>query len=577
MTHARRSPASSSNSTTADWDAIVVGSGIGGLAAAAVLARWQKKRVLVLERHYVAGGFTHEFHRRDGRRWDVGVHYVGDMAPGAIGRALFEYISDGPVDWRRMAEPFERFVYPDFTFDCHGDPERYRGDLVQRFPAERAAIERYFRDVAAVNAWGMRELAARTMPPLVAAPLRAWQRATSSMALGTTADYLERNFRDPKLRALLASQWRTYGLVPERSAFLVHAVIVNHYLRGGWYPAGGASSIARAIVAVIERAGGRVLLRRDVRRVLLEGGRACGVEAVRARAGSSDGVAEVETYRAPLVISDAGAWATYAKLLPPELGAERALELEALAAPPTSVTLYLGLKRSPSELGLRGENYWIHEHYDHDERRETDECLAGRPRGAYVSFPSLKDPHATHHTAEVLCLPEYAPFAHWADQRWHHRGAGYEELKERIARGMLELADRHLPGLAGLVEYRELSTPLSVEHFTAWQGGAIYGLAPTPERFRIPWLGPRTNVPGLVLAGADVYLHGILGALMGGVAAAGEAVAVAGFPRIVAAAMREHAGRRRREPAGAAAAEAARRGGAEVAVPSRAAKASRVA
>jgi monoamine oxidase len=66
------------NSVPDEWDAIVIGSGIGGLGTAALLAKHGGKRVLVLERHYVAGGFTHTFHRPD-YEWDVGVHYVGQV------------------------------------------------------------------------------------------------------------------------------------------------------------------------------------------------------------------------------------------------------------------------------------------------------------------------------------------------------------------------------------------------------------------------------------------------------------------------------------------------------------------
>jgi all-trans-retinol 13,14-reductase len=116
-------------SSSESWDCIVIGSGIGGLVAAAVLARSKGLRVLVLERHYVAGGFTHEFRRKGGLRWDVGVHYVGDLAPGTPGRTLFDYASAGKLDWQPMAEPFERFVYPGFDFEVFGDPGRYRSDL----------------------------------------------------------------------------------------------------------------------------------------------------------------------------------------------------------------------------------------------------------------------------------------------------------------------------------------------------------------------------------------------------------------------------------------------------------------
>jgi all-trans-retinol 13,14-reductase len=90
-----------------EFDAIVIGSGIGGLASAALLAQRAGKRVLVLERHYTAGGFTHVFHR-PGYEWDVGVHYIGQMGAGAPMRALFDEITEGRLKWNAMPEVYDR-------------------------------------------------------------------------------------------------------------------------------------------------------------------------------------------------------------------------------------------------------------------------------------------------------------------------------------------------------------------------------------------------------------------------------------------------------------------------------------
>ncbi len=80
--------------TQNEFDAIVIGSGIGGLAFASIMAKLRKWRVLVLERHFKIGGFTHTFTRPGGWSWDVGLHYVGDMGKGMLGRRLFDYITD---------------------------------------------------------------------------------------------------------------------------------------------------------------------------------------------------------------------------------------------------------------------------------------------------------------------------------------------------------------------------------------------------------------------------------------------------------------------------------------------------
>ena len=115
------------------YDAIVIGSGIGGLTAAGMLARVAGKRVLVLEQHTEPGGLTHAF-RRDGASWDVGVHYIGQLGPGSQVRAYFDYLSGGELEWNRMSEDYDRFVYPGLDLRASSDPERYERSLVEAFP-----------------------------------------------------------------------------------------------------------------------------------------------------------------------------------------------------------------------------------------------------------------------------------------------------------------------------------------------------------------------------------------------------------------------------------------------------------
>lgn len=128
-------------------DAIVIGSGIGGLGAAALLARYAGKRVLVLERHYTPGGYTHVFHR-PGYEWDVGVHYIGDVHPGARLRAVFDALSDGALQWADMGPVYDRVLLGGEEFHYVKGQENLRRALEERFPAEKRAIAAYFRLVA---------------------------------------------------------------------------------------------------------------------------------------------------------------------------------------------------------------------------------------------------------------------------------------------------------------------------------------------------------------------------------------------------------------------------------------------
>jgi all-trans-retinol 13,14-reductase len=113
------------------YDLILIGSGMGALTVASLMAQLRRKRVLVLERHFKAGGFTHDFKRQQ-FHWDVGIHYIGQMNEGSPMRQMFDLVTQKGVQWNKMPEPFERFVYPGLTFDLYGNPKRFQADLIQQ-------------------------------------------------------------------------------------------------------------------------------------------------------------------------------------------------------------------------------------------------------------------------------------------------------------------------------------------------------------------------------------------------------------------------------------------------------------
>jgi len=521
-----------------DYDVIVVGSGMGGLAAGGLLARLEGRRVLVLESHFKLGGFTHTFQRK-GFHWDVGVHYLGGLRDGSSLRGLFDLVTGGAVKWQQMPHVLEVFHYPDLTFEVPSDPGEYAAALAEQFPVEAPAIARYFDDVKRASAWYGREAYRWSAPLALRAGMGLAGLRDRRLALTTTKDYLERRFADPRLRAVVASQWGDYGLPPSQSAFAVHALVVGHYLRGGWYPVGTSRTIADGAREVIESRGGACLVDHTVEEILVEQGHAVGV---RASYKKGRGPREA-TFRAPVVISDAGAHTTATRLLAPGTAPRLARSVASAEPSISTVTLYLGLSDSPESLGFTGANHWYFDSYDHDlTRARWAEVLVGKPPGAYLSFPSLKDPDARRHTAEVIAFVEYDAFAPWRDELWKRRGPEYELIKKQITLGLLDLVERHHPGFRDLVAFAELSTPLTVEGFTGHQRGGIYGLAATPQRIRDHLVPARTEVDGLFIAGADACSPGVAGAMMGGVFAAGAVMGVRGFPTIMGAARQEARG-----------------------------------
>lgn len=506
------------------FDAIVIGSGIGSLTTAVLLAKEQGKRVLVLEQHFTVGGQTHAFKRRGRFEFDVGIHYIGDMAKG-MSRKLFDYLTEGQLQWQKMPEEFERYVYPDFEFSVPSNPREYKRRLIERYPLERVAIEQYFVDLRSAASWYSAGYLLDALPAPLRLPLRFLIRSKGRVANATLGSYLDQHFRDPQLKALLASQWGDYGLPPAQAAFGMHALVETHYWRGGWYPVGGAKQIAEAMVPIIERAGGAVLTAQTVDEILLERGVAVGVRCH----NTIKPHLPPHEFHAPLIISGAGADVTYNKLLPASAPIPFRAELQAQSQGISAVVAYLGLKESATTLGVQGENYWVYNGYDHDAALASGDLGAGY----YLSFPSLKNPHAKGHTADIITFASYERFQQWADGHWKKRGDDYEALKQQIAEQLIAQVERKLPGFADLVAYVDVSTPLSMEYFVGHRRGAFYGVPATPARLFQPWTRAQSPVRNLYLTGCDVMTAGVMGALMGGVKTAGVLNGPFGFLRLM--------------------------------------------
>jgi phytoene dehydrogenase-like protein len=502
---------------TGEFDAIVIGSGIGGLAAAAILAKRGGKRVLVLERHYTAGGYTHAFRRRE-YEWDVGVHYIGQVHdPRSDARRIFDDITDGTLAWAPMPDVYDRIIIGGKAYDLVAGTERFRATLQGYFPREAHTVARYLAAVRACNRRSrlyfmdkvMPALLARSIGPLMRAPFLRYARRT-------TLDVLQDLTHDQELIAVLTGQYGDYGLPPGRSSFAMHAAIVGHYLEGAAYPVGGAGQIAAAVAPVIEATGGAILINAEVQEILVEGNRATAVRMTDGR-----------ELRAPVLISDAGAANTFGRLLPRDVADRMGLG-EVLAPVRPSVAhlcLYVGLKHTAEELGLTGTNLWIYPDADHDGNfaRFLPNPEAPFP-SVYISFPSAKDPSFQNRypgraTIDVITLAPYEWFEPWAATRWKHRGAEYEHFKARFTDRLLEQLYIYVPQVRGRVDYSELSTPLSTRHFSGYTQGEMYGLSSTPERFRMR-LRSETPVRGLYITGQDLAMAGVVGALYGGVMAA---------------------------------------------------------
>jgi len=502
-------------------DVVVVGAGVGGLVAAALLAR-EGRSVLVVDRHYVAGGNATVF-KRPRYEFDVGVHYLGDCGPNGLLPRILRAAGASPPRFRELdPDGFDRLVFPGFEFRIPRGIDRYRQRLIEYFPSERQGIDRYIRLLRDVRALGA----------VAGNPLSAlWTVPRAHLALrhvsSTLDEFLDGCTQDPRLRAVLAGQQGLYGLPPHEVSAVMHAAVSAHYANGAFFPEGGGQALSDSIVESIERHGGRLLLRAEVLRILIESGRVAGVEIDHPHLGR-------RVVRAPVVVSNADYKRTVLDLVGPEhFGAATVRRARGYRMAPALGVVYLGIQRDLRREGWPNANLWLYPSLDlQGPYRDAAEGRIPSEPFCFVSFASLKDPGNPRLAPPGVTNLQVMGVAPSSPEAWgttarevssgvYRKNVDYLDRKRRFADSLIAQAERVIPGLRQSIVFQEAATPLTHMRYVGSTGGTAYGLAAIPSQvlFRRP--AAKTEIPGLVLCGANTMSgHGIAGAMSSGLMAA---------------------------------------------------------
>jgi all-trans-retinol 13,14-reductase len=475
-----------------EHDIIVIGSGIGGLTAAALLAK-RGLRVAVFEQHFLAGGYCTSWERgvrRGGERltyvFDAGVHDVSGLGErGGVRNLMRQLDIEEEVDWHRMDHEY-------FINGIHlripRDPELFAAQLGDLFPSERGAVKSFLGEMNSIHREmyaDMEKTGGVPTTPHTVDEMLAYPSAHPHMMKWMDRPFgkmLDTYFKDAGIKQFLSVLTGYLSDDPTVLTVGAMAPIFGYYFEGGYYPGGGSQKFADALVSVLEKHGGKIYLRTPVKRIVIEDGRAVGIE-----------LADGQIPHARAILSNADLKRTFLELVEcKHLPAKFARRMKEAQPASSAFMVFLGVDFKP------------------DLKPVTMLTKMG------IMIPSQADPTLAPCGHTAMTLIKLIPQDEAAG--WDRKLKGYNQRKHSYADGMIAEAEKVIPDLSRHIVYRQEASPRTFERYAWTTGGSIYGT--TWSSGHPPLKSP---VPNLYLAGSSVFPGpGVEAVVISGALAANE-------------------------------------------------------
>ena len=435
----------------ASYDAVIIGAGIGGLFCANLLAR-EGLRVLLIEQHYMLGGYCSTF-KRKGFIFDASTHFYPLLGnPETLTGKL---LADLGIEtrWVKM-DPVDTFHFPDGSrFSVPADLDAYLTKVKAEFPHEAASLDRFFEEVRDAYYLGLLYyFRGRRTPRFEEVRRRTLRQA------------LDRHFRDRKLKLLLAADCPHWGSPPSRTSFVFDSMLRLSYFLGNYYPVGGSQCFADELARCFEERGGHILIHSRVDRIVVRRGRACGVEIETAR-GRLRGR---HTVAAGAVISNADLRLTLDEMLGPEhVDAGYRAQVERLRPSFPCFLVHLGLRDVPASAIDRVQGYYW---------QRWDPDLVGRGGlRCKVFSPTVYEPRMAPAGGQVVILQKVLEMDYAGVDDWP---AHKQEIEDYV----LDHLESVIPGVTDRVAVRLSASAKTAWRFTLNHAGAMLGWEMSPDQ-----------------------------------------------------------------------------------------------
>lgn len=472
------------------YDVVIIGSGLGGLVCGAILSN-ENKRVCILEKNEQIGGALQTF-RRDGITFDTGVHYIGGLAAQHSLYKIFNYLG---IMQRLQTIAMDKHGFDAISFQGNdavylfgtGYPQ-FQKNLVEQFPDEVNAIEKYCHDI---------QMVCQQVPLYnlqAGEPQDMWAFTTG------VKQYLEQLTTNTTLQNVLAGTNLLYAGT-EKTPLYVHALILNSYIQGAYRIKNGGDQIAKSLARVIKQAGGEIFRKQEVKSIQVQEGKAIYAE-------TTDG----SKFFADTFISNLHPAKTLSLTDTDAIRPAYRHRIKSLENSVSTFVLYIVLKKGSFK--FRNRNfYFFKEENVWNSAGHTDENWPLM----YAMFEEV--PEQQTEFAEAITVMTYMCFdevKQWQDSfnttvKESIRHESYQQFKKKKAEQLLDVIEIKFPNFRQCIQTYYTSTPLSYRDYLGTDDGSMYGIVKDFTKSMHSMLSAKTKVPNLLLTGQNLNLHGVLG------------------------------------------------------------------
>lgn len=467
-------------------DVIIIGSGLGGLLCAYLLAR-AGKQVLVLEQGRTPGGCMQSY-QRQGITYDTGLHYVGGLSEGQPLHRLFQYAGLMELPWQRMqSEGFDQVTIGASTFWFDQGYEAFAQRMADYFPGERRAIRQYTELLRTTTQQELDVLRPGCDPT----------EQLYALFSRNAYDYLKEQFRSPLLVDVLSGTSLKMELRKQSLPLFTFLHGNSSYIESSWRLRGGGSQLVEALCQGIRAQGGEILCRRRAIHLIERCGQVAHVRC-------SNG----ECYEADQFISDLHPAQTTD--LVKRSDKMKAIYRQRIKTQPNTMGMFtISLTVRPHTYRYTNWNRYVFSQSDVWQPPSPDGsidrllicCRLPDDQGEYLR------------QIDLLTPSPWSLWQAWAQDVRHLSDSPYMTLKRQLAADCINMASRYYPGLQQAAKFHA-STPLTWQHYTQTPQGSAYGLRKDCNNPLLTFLSPRTPIPNLLMTGQSLILHGVHGVAM---------------------------------------------------------------